>query len=73
MSGGLLPDFAERRLSGGSTLSTKQQAAVLALLTEPSIEAAAKKARVGSRTIHYWLKNDPAFVDELRAARRRQA
>lgn len=54
----------------GNTLTQAQEAAVLALLTEPSIAAAAAKAGVGERTIHTWLKEDPEFLEEYRRLRR---
>jgi hypothetical protein len=49
-------------------LTTKQRAAIAALLTEGDILAAAKKANVGERTLHRWLKDDPDFQRELKAA-----
>lgn len=51
------------------TLTHNQQQCVLALLSEPSIAAAAKKAQVGERTLHRWLRQ-PVFGREYRAARR---
>jgi hypothetical protein len=41
---------------------------MLALLSEPTIEAAAKTAKVGERTLYTWLK-DPAFCAAYREAR----
>lgn len=49
------------------TLSPKQQQAVMALLTEPSITAAAAKVRVNEKTIRRWL-NDPDFRRAVTAA-----
>jgi len=46
-----------------------QQRAVLALLSEPSVAAAAEKAGVGLRTLHRWLR-EPEFNEEYRLARR---
>lgn len=54
----------------GKELTRPQEAAILALLTEPSIAAAAAKAGVGERTLHRWLKEEDAFVAEYRRARR---
>lgn len=45
-------------------------AAIQALLTEPSIVAAAKKCGKNERTIRRWLAEDAAFVKALLAARR---
>ena len=51
-------------------LTRAQEGAILALLTEPSISAAATKASVGERTLHNWLKHDRDFMSEYRRARR---
>jgi hypothetical protein len=53
----------------GEKQSRRQEAAIAALLSEPTVEAAAKKAKVGYRTLRVWLK-DPAFNREYREARR---
>jgi hypothetical protein len=50
-------------------LTRRQERALLALLAEPSIAAAAKGAKIGERTLRRWLVQ-PAFVDSYRAARR---
>ena len=50
-------------------LSGKQEHALLALLTEATVEAAATKAGVNARTLFRWL-NDPPFVAAYREARR---
>ncbi len=52
-----------------ATLTPKQDMALIALLTEPTISAAAKKAGIGERTLHTWL-SEAAFDDAYRAARR---
>lgn len=52
-----------------SSLTPKQEKALSALLTEPTILAAAKKVGVGERTLHTWL-GEPAFTEAYRAARR---
>lgn len=50
-------------------LTSKQQNTILALLTEPTIKAAAQKAGVGERTVHTWL-DEPAFSKAYAKARR---
>ena len=51
-------------------LTPQQQKACLALLTEPTIAAAAAKAGVGERTLYRWLARDD-FVEAYREARRK--
>ena len=51
-------------------LTRPQETAILALLSEPSISAAAEKANVSERTLHRWLKEEEHFVAEYRRARR---
>jgi hypothetical protein len=48
-------------------LTTKQQAAIAALLTARDVRAAAKSAKVGERTLHRWLE-DSAFQAALKEA-----
>jgi hypothetical protein len=50
-------------------LTPRQERAILALLAEPSVTAAAAAARVPESTLYRWLA-DPPFRDRLRAARR---
>ncbi len=50
-------------------LTGKQERALHALLTEPTIEEAARAAGIGERTLYRWL-NDPPFVAAYREARR---
>lgn len=52
-----------------SDLTHGQEAALAALLTSATIEAAAKKANVSDRTLHRWL-NEAAFRRAYLAARR---
>jgi len=52
-----------------SGLTGRQEAAVIAMVCEPSIERAAKQAEVGVRTLKRWL-DDPPFIVALRKARR---
>ena len=48
-------------------ISTKQQKAIAALLSERTFGAAAKRAGIGERTLYNWL-NEPAFRAALRSA-----
>jgi len=50
-------------------LTGRQESAVAALLTEPTIEAAALKAQIGARTLYRWL-HAPLFAAAYREARR---
>src|SRR5918997_1527931 len=50
-------------------LSPKQDKALVALLTEPTISAAAKKAGIGERTLHTWL-SEGDFATACPTARR---
>lgn len=54
-----------------SELSTPQRRAIVALLSKPSIEAAADESGVPRRTLHRWLAEDVAFTAALRAAQDR--
>jgi transposase-like protein len=53
----------------GDNLTGKQAATVAALLSESSIEAAAKRAGVSAPTLFRWLRLDRDFVAAYRAAR----
>jgi hypothetical protein len=55
-------------MSGGAKLSRSQERAIAALLSEPTIEAAAARAKISPRTLAYWLKQ-PAFAAAYRQAR----
>jgi hypothetical protein len=50
-------------------LSAKQEKCIAALLSEPTIAAAANAIRVSERVVHNWL-HEPAFADVYRSARR---
>lgn len=50
-------------------LKPKQQKAVTALLTHPTIRQAAEAVGIGERTLHEWLK-EPAFQSVYREMRR---
>jgi hypothetical protein len=54
----------------GEKRPRKEEAAIAALLTSPSIEAAAVAAKVAEKTLRLWLK-DPEFLSAYREARRR--
>jgi hypothetical protein len=53
----------------GEKFSRRSEQFVATLLTESSIEAAAKKAGIGAVTAWRWMQ-DPAFADQYRQARR---
>jgi hypothetical protein len=52
-----------------SRLGSKKDAAIVALLSQRSVEDAARVAGVGSRTLHRWLR-EPEFDAAYREARR---
>ena len=52
-----------------SATERKQDRAIIALLAEPTLEAAAAHAEVGSATLWRWMQQ-PEFKSRLRAARR---
>ena len=56
--------------AGGSSpaISGRQERSLQRLLAEPTIEAAAKAAHVGERTLYRWLR-EPAFQEAYREAR----
>src|SRR5688572_25303071 len=56
-------------MPGGKKPPGKQDAAVAALLTEPTIAAAAARAGLAERTLRGWLKR-PRFLAAYREARR---
>ena len=53
----------------GGKRPQREDAALAALLSEPTIEAAATKAGIGESTLLRWMA-EPAFKTRLRAARR---
>lgn len=55
----------------GSNLPPRKKRAVIALLENPTIVAAAEAANIGHRTLTRWLSEDDAFKDALREAQRR--
>ena len=52
-----------------ASLSSRQQKAIIALVTEPTLTQAAKSAEVGERTLRRWL-HDATFNKAYRTARR---
>jgi len=58
-------------VNGGKKLSRNQERTVAALLSARTIPEAATAAGIGSRMLERWLSEDPDFVEEYRAARRR--
>jgi hypothetical protein len=70
MSGNESLSEPEKRPTAGNgdKLSRGREGAISALLTEPTIAGAAKKAGVAESTVHRWLK-DPEFQSAYRAAR----
>jgi hypothetical protein len=64
--------LAELALAGAFVAGKpSQERALVALLAEPSITAAARAAKVGERTLRRWIVQ-PAFADFYRAKRRVQ-
>ena len=49
-------------------IHAKQQRAIAALISEPTIKGAAEVAGVGERTLHRWLLEDENFKDALAQA-----
>jgi hypothetical protein len=50
-------------------LTPQQERAIPALLTYPTIKAAAEACGIGERTLHTWI-DEPAFLKAFRKARR---
>ena len=61
--------MADPNVTGLEKLNHQQQQSIFALLSEPSIAAAAKKAGVGERTLHRWMRQE-LFGQAYRDARR---
>jgi hypothetical protein len=55
----------------GAKLSRRQESAIVALLSQPSIRRAAEKAGVSDRRLRSWLKDDPVFQAAYRDARQK--
>ena len=63
------PDEDERRALELGQLTTRQERAIAALMTEQTILRASEAAGVNERTLHKWL-NEPLFSAEYRRVRR---
>jgi hypothetical protein len=57
----------EKQENSETGISTKQQKAIAALLSERTAKDAAKRAGIGERTLYNWLA-EPAFRAALRSA-----
>ncbi|MFG0259954.1 MAG: hypothetical protein ACF8LK_06330 [Phycisphaerales bacterium JB041] len=55
-------------LEGG--LTPQQEQAIVGLINETSVAAAARASGVGQRTLHQWINDDKQFMAAYRAARR---
>ena len=64
----ILPGFT-RFYGHGQKWSRKKDQAIVALITEPTIQAAAQKVGITTPTLHKWLKVKE-FKDAYREARR---
>jgi hypothetical protein len=54
----------------GEKRTRLQEKAIAALLTAPSVPAAAKKIKIGERTLWRWMKDEEDFKRAYTAARR---
>ena len=52
----------------GNKWTRRQEAAIVALLSEPTVAEAAAKAGIGERTLHSWMR-EPGFARRYREAR----
>ena len=43
-------------------MTVRQQKAIAAMISAPTLEQAARDARIGTSTLRRWLKEDPAFI-----------
>jgi hypothetical protein len=57
-------------MPGGIKINHRREQAIAALLAEPTLEAAATRAKVSVRTLKAWLRDD-GFRKEYRECRRR--
>jgi hypothetical protein len=58
-----------RKSEGRNRKPSTRETAVLALLTEKTLAAAAKRAGIGERTLRRWVNEDAPFKAEYEAAR----
>ena len=54
----------------GSKMESVRERAIMCLLSERSLGAAARAAGIGERTLRRWLTDDPAFKADLEQAQR---
>jgi transposase len=66
------PDRETGPAAETNNLKPSQQQALIALLEERSIAAAARRTGIGERTIRRWLDENDDFQDELRRVRQQQ-
>lgn len=62
-------DDNQTRGKGHGDRSRLEEQAIVALLTEPTLEKAAKKAQISPATLRRWLQTE-AFLDRYQLARR---
>lgn len=63
-------DRESASLGHGAKIAAIREAAILALLSEPTIEKAAARAGVSERTLRRWLASNQSFRAAYEAARR---
>ena len=51
-------------------LTPQQEQAIIGLINETSVAAAARASGVGQRTLHQWINDDKRFMAAYRSARR---
>ena len=66
-----VPSGSERKshVGHGATAAPLREAAIVALLSEPTIVAAAARVGMGESTLRRWLAEDAAFQAEFEMAR----
>ena len=62
-------DERKTRVGHGAKTAAVREQAILALLSEPTIVAAAARVGMGESTLRRWLTEDAAFQAEYEAAR----
>ena len=58
-------------MANNGNLTTPQRRSIAALLTERNVQAAARVAHVGERTLYRWVTESAPFQAELKAAEAR--
>jgi len=64
-----MPQAAANRAGTGPKSAATQERAILALLSEKTLGAAAQSAGIGERTLRRWLTEDAEFAADYDAAR----